>query len=238
MAEHSLAINLDLAFPSDNGAFRSAPRPEVVMHATPWLLGVCTVVAGSSLSPLEARRCPGECDIDQTAVIDCCLDSVYRAVLVQLDGDAISVEGEMALVKAVVRERVTRPQEGLLVVGVENLGVELYRRTRTEDVVVDDLEYAHVAGVCVEVEGLCLDIGVVESLPFQVVLGQLGEGRVTCILANRLDGFRAVDGLLGSGNRGQPVWLSEHGHMLHTVYARHTPVLAYPWELRRRVHLR
>lgn len=114
------------------------------------------------------------------------------------------MEGMVSLVEAVVRQRITRPEEGLLVVGVEELGVELHRRARTKDVVVDDLEETNVAGVREEVEGLCLDVGVVESLPFQVLLGQLGKRRVACILSDRLDGFRAVNGLLGTGNGGQP----------------------------------
>jgi hypothetical protein len=223
VAEHSLAIDLNLALSGDNRALGLAPGPEVVVHAAPRLLRVCAVVAGSNLSTLETRCCPGKCDIDQTTIVNCCLDRVRGAVLVELDGDAVSVEGEMAFVEAVIRERIARPQEGLLVVGVEDLGVELHRRTCTEDVVVDDLEHANVAGVRVEVEGLCLDIGVIEGLPLQVVLGQLGVGRVACILANRLDGFRAVDGLLGAGNRGQPVCLSGHGYIFHAVYARHTP---------------
>jgi hypothetical protein len=223
VAEHSLAIDLDLAFPGDDRPLGLAPGPEVVVHAAPRLLGVRAVVARSSLSSLETRCCPGECDIDQTAVVDCCLDCVRGAVLVQLDGHAISVEGEVAFVEAVIRERIARPQEGLLVAGIEDLGVELHRRTRTEDVVVDDLKHANVARVRVEVEGLCLDIGVVEGLPLQVVLGQLGVGRVACILANRLDGFRTVDRFLGTGNRGQPVWLSGPGYLFHAVHARHIP---------------
>lgn len=208
MAEHSPAINLDLAVLGDERAFHAAPGPKVVVHATPGLLGVCAIVARSGLSALEARGSPGELDIDKAAVVHRSLHCVCRSILVQLDGDTISVEGEMSLIEAVVRERVTRPEEGLLVVGIEELCIELHCRARTEDVVVDDLEEADVAGVRVEVEGLRLDVGVVEGLPLQVLLGQLGVGRVARILANRLDGFGAVDGLLGTGDRGQAVRLS------------------------------
>lgn len=60
-----------------------------------------------------------------------------------------------------------------------------------------------MAGVGEDVEGLCLDVGVVQGYPFQVLLGQLGVGRVAGILANGVDGFRAILGLLGTGNGGQ-----------------------------------
>ena len=210
VAEHSPAVNLDLTLLGDDRALDAAPGPEVVVHAAPWLLGVCAVVAGAGLSALEAGSGSGELDVDQAAVVDCCLDRVCRAVLVQLDGNAVGVEGVVSLIEAVVRQRITRPKEGLLVVGVEDFGVELHRCARAEDVIVDDLEEANVTRIRVEVEGLRLDVGVVESLPLEVLLGQLGVRRVACILANRLDGFRAVDGLLGTGDRGQPVNVSIH----------------------------
>ena len=224
MAEHSPAVNLDLTLLGNDRALNAAPGPKVVVHATPWLLGVCAIVTGSILSALKARSSPSELDIDQTAVVDCSLDRVCRSVLVQLDGDAVGVERVVSLIEAMIRQRVTGPEKGLLVVGVEELGIELHRCARTEDVVVNDLEEANVTSFRVEVKGLRLDVGVVEGLPFQVLLVQLGEGRVACILANRLDGFRAVNGLLGTGNRRQSARLSGYEYTMHAVYARHTPV--------------
>ena len=204
MTEHSPTVNLYLTFPGDDGALDAAPRPKVVVHAAPGFFGVCAIIAGSCLSTLEARGSPGEFDIDQTAVVDCSLDCVRRTVLTQLYGNTICVERVMALIEAVIRQRVTGPQERLLVIGIEELGVELHCRTCTEDIVVYDLEEANMASVRKEIEGLRLDIGVVQRLPFQVLLGQLGESRVACILSNRLDGLRAIDGLLSTGNRRQP----------------------------------
>lgn len=208
MTEHAPAINLDLAILGDDRALDAAPGPEVVVHATPWLLGVCTIIARPGLSSLETRSGPGELHVNQTAVVDRSLDCVCGAILVQLDGNTISMEGEVSLIESVVGQGVARPEEGLLVVGKEELGVELHSCARTEDVVVDDLEEANVAGIRVEVECLRLDVGVVECLPLQIFLGQFGEGRVACILADRLDGFGAIDGLLGTGDRGQAVKLS------------------------------
>lgn len=221
MTEHAPAINLDLALLGDNRALDVAPGPEVVVHATPWLFGVCAVVACSIFSALEARSSSGELHIDQTAVVDCSLDGVCRTIFAELDGDAVGVERVVSFVEAVIRQWVARPKERLLVVGVEELGVELHRCARTEDVVVDDLEEANMASVGVEVESLRLDVGVVESLPLQVLLGQLGVRRVACILSDRLDSFRTVDRLLGSGNCGQSAMLSGHDSRALAVHARH-----------------
>lgn len=219
MAEHSPAVDLDLAFFGDERTFNAAPRPEVVVHATPRLVGVCAVVARSILPTLKARSGPSELHVDQTAVVDCSLDCVCRSIVVELDGHAVGVKGVVSLVETVVRQWVARPEERLLVVGVEELGVELHRCARTEDVVVDNLEEANVASVRVEVEGLGLNVGVVECLPLQILLGQLGEGRVACVLSNRLDGLRAVDGLLGTGDGGQPARLliSNTQHSMHVM---------------------
>ncbi len=108
----------------------------------------------------------------------------------------------MLLVETVVRKGVARPEEGLLVVGVEELGIELHRCACAEDVVINNLKEADVASVRVEVESLGLDVGVIESLPFQVLFGQFGEGRVACILSDRMDGLGAIYGFLGTGNGG------------------------------------
>lgn len=59
-----------------------------------------------------------------------------------------------------------------------------------------------MAGIGEEVEGLGLDVGVVERHPLEVLLGQLRVGGLTSLLAHGLDGFGAVFGLLGAGNRG------------------------------------
>ena len=204
VTEHSPAVNLCLTFSGNDRALDTAPRPKVVVHAAPGFLGVCAIIASSRLSTLEARSSPSELDVDQTAVVDCSLNCIRRAVLIQLYGNTICVERVMALVEAVVRQRITRPEERLLVVGVEELGVELHCRACTEDIVVYDLEKANVASVRKEVKGLRLDVCVIQGLPFQVLLGQLGERRVACILPNRLDSLRTIDGLLGTGNCGQP----------------------------------
>jgi len=75
-------------------------------------------------------------------------------------------------------------------------------RANLRYVVVDDLQEALVACVGEEVEGLRLDIGVVERDPLEVLLGQLGVGGLVALLTHGLDGVRAVFGLLGAGNRG------------------------------------
>jgi len=76
------------------------------------------------------------------------------------------------------------------------------RGDNLRDVVVDDLQDALVAGIREQIEGLGLDICVVKRHPLEVLLGQLGVGRLVALLSNRLNGLRAVFGLLGAGNRG------------------------------------
>jgi hypothetical protein len=60
-----------------------------------------------------------------------------------------------------------------------------------------------------EVEGLRLDIGVIQRRPLQILLGQLAVGRFAGLLSHGLDGIRAVDGLLCAGNGRQTGRLSE-----------------------------
>lgn len=177
----------------------------MVVHATPGFLRICAVVTRSGLSALEAGSRSGELHIDQTAVVDSSLDCVSRGVLTQLNRDAICVEGVVSLIETVVGQSITRPEEGLLVVGVEELGVELHRRTEAGDVVINDLQESNVTRVRVEVEGLCLNVGIVQGLPFEVLLGQLGESRLAGVLSNRLDCLGTVDGLFCTGDGGQAV---------------------------------
>lgn len=75
------------------------------------------------------------------------------------------------------------------------------------DVVVDDLQEAVVAAVGLEVKGLRLDARLLNELPLQVLFGELREGGVAGVLAHGVDGFRAVLGLLGTGDIGQPAYL-------------------------------
>ena len=203
MAQHTASVNLDLALLCDDGALDAAARPEVVVHVAPGLLGVGSIVAGAVLATLEAGGGAGELCVDETGVVDGSLDGVRLAILGKLDGDAVGVERVALVVEAVVVDGVTGPEHGLLVVGVEELGVELGRHTEAGNVVVDDLQEANVAGVGHEVEGLRLDIGVVDDLPLEVLLGQLGVGRVAGVLADGLDGLGAVLGLLRAGNDGK-----------------------------------
>ena len=74
-------------------------------------------------------------------------------------------------------------------------------------VVVNDLQEAIVTAVGLEVKGLCLDAGLLDKLPLQVFLLELSEGGVAGVLAHGVDGFRAVLGLLGTGDIGQPAYL-------------------------------
>lgn len=55
-----------------------------------------------------------------------------------------------------------------------------------------------------DVDGLSLDRRRVHGLPFQVLTLRLGEGCLLGLDGDRLDGLGAIDGLLGTGDIGQP----------------------------------
>jgi hypothetical protein len=71
-------------------------------------------------------------------------------------------------------------------------------------VTVYELQEADASFIGEQVERLRLDVGVVQSGPFQILLGQLGVCRVACILSHGLNGLGAIHGLLGAGDSGQP----------------------------------
>lgn len=58
-----------------------------------------------------------------------------------------------------------------------------------------------------EIECLGLDTGRIHDSPLHVVLLQLGEGSLFCLLRNRLDGLRAILRLRGAGDIGQSITL-------------------------------
>lgn len=72
-------------------------------------------------------------------------------------------------------------------------------------VTIDDLGERDVAVVAHEVEARCLDRRRIHGFPRKVLALQLGEGRLLGLEGDRLDGGRAIDGLLGAGDIRQPV---------------------------------
>jgi len=127
VAEHASALDVDLSLLGDYRTLDAASRPEVVVHGTPWRLWVCAVVGRAVLSPHKAGGGPRELDVDHAVLVDGCLDLVRVAVGGKLDGDAVGIEGVLVLVETIVLDGVARPEEGLLVVWVEELAVELHR---------------------------------------------------------------------------------------------------------------
>lgn len=109
VAEHAPALHADLAFLGDDGAFHIGSGPKVVVHGAPRCLWISTIVGSTILSTHKTRRSSSELDIDQAVVVDCCLDGVECAILRELDGNAVSEEGLLLLVEAVVTEGVGCP---------------------------------------------------------------------------------------------------------------------------------
>lgn len=74
------------------------------------------------------------------------------------------------------------------------------------NVAVDDLAEGDGAILGEEVKDLVLDACLIWRQPLVVGSGQLGIRRagLLCLLGDRFDGGRAVDGLLGAGDIGQP----------------------------------
>lgn len=62
----------------------------------------------------------------------------------------------------------------------------------SHDIAVDDLGQANVAAVGVDVEGLGLDVGTAHDLPLQIILDELGVGRVLGLHRNRLQAFGSI----------------------------------------------
>lgn len=78
-------------------------------------------------------------------------------------------------------------------------------RRDIRNVAIDDLQEGAVAVVAENVKRLRLDRRRVHGLPQQVRPLQLRVGRLLGFLGHRLDGRRAIDGLLGAGDVRQPV---------------------------------
>lgn len=124
-AEHASALEINLSIHCDDSALHIRPRPEGVAHRTPRRLRIRAKVACPVRSAHESRCRPYELHIHHAILVDGGFDGVGRAIFGQLHRDAVRVEGVLLLVEAVVLERVAGPEEGLLVVRVEDLAVEL-----------------------------------------------------------------------------------------------------------------
>lgn len=80
------------------------------------------------------------------------------------------------------------------------MSVEMYP-INLRNVAVDQLNHDQCSVVSHDVEGLGLDVGVLVGLPAQIILGQDSVGGLLSLLGDRLDGIRAIDGLLRTHGR-------------------------------------
>lgn len=76
-------------------------------------------------------------------------------------------------------------------------------RIYSRNVAVDDLDHDQRPVVSHDVEGLSLHIGVLVSLPAQVILRHDRKGRLSGLLGDRLNGLGPIDGLLRAHGRRQ-----------------------------------
>jgi len=83
----------------------------------------------------------------------------------------------------------------------------------SHDIAVDDLNHRQSAIITHRIEGLGLDIGVLEGAPPQILLGEFGITSSFGLLSDGLDGFGAVDRFLRAGNTGQTVGQRRDQHI-------------------------
>ena len=180
--EHAAALEIDLLALADAPAFYIGSGPEGVSHGTPRSLCVGTIVGRAICSTHEARGGPFKLDVYVRLLVARRFDVVGSAVFGELDGKTVSEEGELAVVEAIVLERVARPDRWLVVIGIPDLDVELGSDAQAagrrsvyvvilsgtlvlRNVVIDDLQEAIVAAVSLEIKRLRLDAGLVNGLP-------------------------------------------------------------------------
>lgn len=125
MDEEAATTDIDGTLLGDDAALDVASRPEGVSHFAPWSARVCAKGADTVLADDEAWSGSRELDVDNAAGVGAGLDVVALSVLGQGNAASLGMEAIFVLVEAIVRQRVRRPQIRCVMVGVENLGVEL-----------------------------------------------------------------------------------------------------------------
>lgn len=95
-----LALEVDIAVLGGDGALRGTAGPECVAHLSPRVLEVCAEQRRARLSGLEAGCCPSNLEVDKGPLVIHALDCVGVAILGQLDGAVVGVEGRPFLVES------------------------------------------------------------------------------------------------------------------------------------------
>ena len=227
--EHSLARKVNRPIIRHDRALNLVPRPEHMSHLAPRILQVRSKQRRSILAGLEARGGLRKCEVDDGALVRHRLDRVHLPILRQLDRQVLSVVVHHVIAEINVAERVGGPERRLGGAGIEDLGVKLARssdptrRTRIvskrvrdyhnrytgaylRNIAVNNLHKRQVSAIRRQVENLGLHARRVHIHPFEIVALELRERHRRGLLGDGADGGGAIDGLLGAGHVGQPVW--------------------------------
>jgi hypothetical protein len=124
MDEKASAIEVVGLFLGGDGTLHSATRPEGMSHGTPRVLRICPVIRCPILTNEETRCCFFECHVHQTVLVDCGLEGVRGAILVQCQSEVIGPKGIHVGVEELVVERVRVPDMRGVTINREDLGVE------------------------------------------------------------------------------------------------------------------
>jgi hypothetical protein len=124
---HGAALDVEGAFLRGDGALDGGPGPEGVAHRAPRVLEVGAEERRARLAGLEARSGAGDLEVHDGLLVDEALDGVRVAVLGQLEGAVVGVEGRVVLAEADVAEWRGAPEVRLGRVGAVDLDVELGR---------------------------------------------------------------------------------------------------------------
>ena len=114
----------------DDPALDIGAGPECVPHGSPRSLRVGSIIGRAIRSAHEARSRSLELDVYVGLLVARRLDMVGRAIVGELDGEAVGEEGELIVVEAVVLKGVAGPDDRLLVVGIPQLNIELCSDTQ------------------------------------------------------------------------------------------------------------
>lgn len=125
--EQGLALEVNRSFLGHDATLGLAPWPESMAHASPRVVEICSEKRLAVLSAHEARGRLLDGQVDNGIRIGHRLDGIGRAVSRQLNSAVLSVEVALVLAEFDILELGRAPQEVLLLVGVEDLGVELAR---------------------------------------------------------------------------------------------------------------
>lgn len=202
--------------------------PEGMVHGTPRVFVISSIVCGPVLTDHKTRRCPREGQIHCGVFVDSRFDRVSISFFVERNSQVISSKGKHALVEHEVRQRIGAPIVGSIALEIVDLGVELSSgvdapirrkspcvskqapsqneissRQLLHNVAVDDLDHDQSTVVGRDIKCLSLHVGVLVGLPPQVLLGHFSETNSLCLLRNRLDGIWAIFWFLGTGDTGQ-----------------------------------